>query len=340
MSDTASLSAILNDWLSSWAAAREGALRQAAKRFATLVSPTAELETTPAAPESGAPVAILSVSFGLHRGASMELTGQEYLVGSGDDCDIVLRDKQVAAHHCRITREWPGFTVRNEQGGKRQIVTPSKVTYENGATAAEYDIDSVLFTLKHPSAARDSEAPRDGRSGRHSVAVLFIVIASGALAAATLGAAGHTVGAAATGSSKKGATAKPALAPQELLERARRALANESLRVDLRDGGLVIEGRTAQQAIKGRIQALTQDLRGTVTVQDHVDYVDAESASAGALPVTVTSVLVGNPSYFLTDTGARYFVGATLPDGTEVVSVDQDEIRFRRGGRILAYKLQ
>src|SRR3546814_609486 len=50
-----------------------------------------------------APGNVLRILAGLHAGASRDLAEQEMiLVGSGDDCDIVLADQGVARHHALI----------------------------------------------------------------------------------------------------------------------------------------------------------------------------------------------------------------------------------------------
>ena len=65
------------------------------------------------APGAGAPGKVLRIVAGLHAGASRPLAEQEMLVvGSGDDCDIVLADTGVAAHHALITLVGGTFTLR------------------------------------------------------------------------------------------------------------------------------------------------------------------------------------------------------------------------------------
>jgi hypothetical protein len=62
--------------------------------------PEPNVATEEAAPAPGNVLRILS---GLHAGASRDLAEQEMiLVGSGDDCDIVLADHGVARHHALI----------------------------------------------------------------------------------------------------------------------------------------------------------------------------------------------------------------------------------------------
>lgn len=56
---------------------------------------------------------VLRIISGLHAGASRELGAQEMLlIGSGDDCDIVLSDPGVAAHHALITLLAGTFSLR------------------------------------------------------------------------------------------------------------------------------------------------------------------------------------------------------------------------------------
>lgn len=56
---------------------------------------------------------LLRIVAGLHAGASRELAEREMiLVGSGDDCDIVLADEGVAAHHALISVVDGSFHLR------------------------------------------------------------------------------------------------------------------------------------------------------------------------------------------------------------------------------------
>ncbi|WP_149195361.1 FHA domain-containing protein [Luteimonas suaedae] len=56
---------------------------------------------------------LLRIVAGLHAGASRELADREMiLVGSGDDCDIVLADDGVASHHALISLVDGHFQVR------------------------------------------------------------------------------------------------------------------------------------------------------------------------------------------------------------------------------------
>lgn len=70
--------------------------------------------TTATAPGgNGGSGMVLRIVAGLHAGAARPLAQQEMLVvGSGDDCDIVLADTGVAAHHALVTLVGDTFTLR------------------------------------------------------------------------------------------------------------------------------------------------------------------------------------------------------------------------------------
>jgi hypothetical protein len=330
-----SFNATLTDWLARFGAGRRAVLTRGAQRFASLVAAVSELEV-PREAGQGPLAAKLCITSGLHRGASMQLTCADYLIGSGNDCHIVLRDAEVAARHCRLTREWSGFTVRDVRPTVPQTILASRVSYEAGAIEAQYDVGGVQFVLRHPP---PPGAQRPGQLHMQPASWVYLVVIVGVMVGVlTLSVAGR----AAKKVSPRADAQHNVLVASDLVEEARRALADNTVRVVSQDGRLRIEGRTTQKALRTRIRALAEDLRGTVAVEDRVVYVDADdlNSSPGPLPVSVQSVMIGNPSYFLTDSGARYFVGGVLPDGAEVLSIDAGAIQFLRGGRVIAYPLQ
>jgi hypothetical protein len=377
---------IATDWLSRLATGQRAALVQRARRFASLVSPASDLEVAREA-ALGHLTTTLRITSGLHHGASMGLTAAEYVIGCADDCDIVLRGAEVAARHCRLTREWSGMAVFDLRPAVAQSVTARRVSYNGGAIEVEYDVGGVQFTLRHPTPARaEQHADKHPASwpllltgiGGVVVALAFTVISGTAkqtpgapaqrIEALDRALAGQGLGSIHLGRGAHGelevhgSVADAAhrrrleewlaanhldnahvsvVATSDLVEEARRALADDTVRFEVRDGRLLVEGRTSRTVLKNRIHALAEDLHGTVLVEDHINYVtEADSGNApGPLPVRVQSVMVGDPSYFLTDSGARYFIGGVLPDGAEVRAIDTDQIQFSRGGHIVAYKL-
>lgn len=335
--------ATLTDLLAGLAAEPRTALQRKARRFASLISFTGAAEIEGAAgieaEVASQARAVLRITSGLHRGATLELNAREYLIGSDDDCDIVLRDEYVATQHCRIARKWSGFEVRDLHAGGSQAVAPKAVVYEAGGIEAQYDVGGVVFALHQAPVARaGSQHDRAHASFARGAALAALVIGI-PMAIWTFGADRQASWRTTHPLNEPIVTGHSKQLMSGLLEQARHALADDRLQVEARNGRLSIEGITTDAAVKTRIRALSDDLRGTIAVEDHVEYVESRGAP-GPFPLRLRGVMIGQPSYFLTDTGARYFVGGVLPDGAEVLAIEASQIRFRMQGRIITYRLQ
>jgi DNA-binding winged helix-turn-helix (wHTH) protein len=70
-------------------------------------------------------VPILVVQEGQLAGKRWTLNKKEFVIGRGEDCDIVLPDRQVSRHHFRVVRDDDGYNVE-DLGSKNG-------TYVNGA---------------------------------------------------------------------------------------------------------------------------------------------------------------------------------------------------------------
>jgi len=349
MQSATQFNTVVTGLLARLATGRRVAFARGARRFASLVSSQHALEAPQpeGAQAQGALTrvpATLRVVSGLHSGASLELTAAEYLIGCGDDCDLVLRDSHIAARHCSLTRSWSGFTVQDLRSRTPRPVPPGEIKYDGGAIEVQYEIGALQFVLRQDSPPRNLAESRVANDRSPSRTLLLMGMVGVLLAVMTIATASRAVKTNPDAGAKRLSELNSRIHGQSnerLVEQARQALSDNSVQVEFHDGRLLVEGRTTRTALKTRIQALADDLRGTIPVEDHVTYADeTDSGSPGPLPVRVQSVMVGNPSYFITDNGARYFVGGVLPDGAEVVSIDANEIRFARGGRIAAYKLQ
>lgn len=136
-------------------------LRAAARRFAALISSRPGTDFGAGAGAAERLRARLTVQSGLHRGASIELTADEYLIGSDDDCDIVLHDAGMAPRHCRVVRDKQGFSLRDVRTATSQPVPPQALKRAGEAIEAMYEVAGVLIAVvQHAPASQAAQADR------------------------------------------------------------------------------------------------------------------------------------------------------------------------------------
>jgi hypothetical protein len=336
---TATLTITLTDLLSRFATRGSAHLRQSAARFATLVGAPCELENERPV-GSALTAATLRITSGLHRGATLDLTALEYTIGTGEDCDIVLRDPSLAPRHCRLKREWRGFTLQDLRNDASGLIAPQTIDHQGDAIEIAYDIGGVVIALTQRTAPHASVSGQEQNS-RHQprLAVWGVLTAGLVLAIVALAA---TRGATQPRRPAAGPIAPSAAIDPQLLEQVKHTFASDNLDVALHDGRLRIAGNTERLDEKSRIRSLAEDLRGVIAVEDGVTYMDAhqQPAAPGPFPLKLRGVMIGNASYFVTDRGARYFVGGVLPDGAEVLAIESTQIRLQVGGRTVIYSLE
>jgi type III secretion protein D len=132
----------------------------------------------------------------------------------------------------------------------------------------------------------------------------------------------------------------------ELVQRAREFLADPGIQPRYAGAGrLQLAGRPQQLTeaaeLDRRLAQLRADLGQAVLLQDGLDRSQLRVAAAEPvvhpLPVRIAEVHADEPAHFRDADGARYFEGARLADGAEVVRIRADEILFRRHGREIRY---
>lgn len=134
-------------------------------------------------------------------------------------------------------------------------------------------------------------------------------------------------------------------AGSELARRAQQFIGDPGIGVAYDGGGrLRLSGRPANAGapagLAARLAQLRADLGSTVVVADQLEAApDPARAKAveHPMPIRIAEVQVDEPAHFRTFDGARYFEGARLPDGAEVVRIGAHEILFRKGGREISY---
>lgn len=129
----------------------------------------------------------------------------------------------------------------------------------------------------------------------------------------------------------------------ELVALVRQALGAEGVSVQYAGAGRVrVQGTISDMAVRQRLSGVATDLAGIVQIEDRLAVIDTKVSEPRArpLPFKILDVVPGENGYFRTDTGARYFVGATLSDGSEVIAISADAIEFRSGDRQVFYPLK
>jgi hypothetical protein len=295
----------------------------------------------------------LRVVKGRHRGALTSLaTSDILLIGSHEDCDVILADPGVAAHHCGIARQAASVTLRAIEGdlvlNRRQYGPGTTVQLSAGAVVG---LGEAM--LEVVATVADAYAPRKPqellplslvRRFRWTIGAMlaFVVVVACALNPDSLGIRTKSI-------------AGPAEMPARAAEPAGTAVAHDVAEV-LRLSGIASEARYTGN--------------GTVTVSGHLGD-PAELSSivqsramrdvAGLKRVAVLNLDNGKPApetagtrivsvangavpYAVAADGSRYYVGASLPDGGKLSGVmtsetGSAEVLIQRDGRIEHLKL-
>ena len=218
------------------------------------MSPTSPEQHDKHPPDAGE--AVLRIVSGLHVGASRPLSRREMiLIGSGDDCDVVLADAGVAAHHALLNVvdgrfhlraldaavELPGRTLH--PGDPVEIGQVQRIGLGHAAIAFGRS-DAPEWLLVAPEAGlADGAAPPRPKAGLTSRLPMIAGIAVLALAALAIAAA-----------------MMPAKPPQVDVEQRLRQLAHAQGISDLaisRDvnGHAVLSGTVGDRATLARLRA-------------------------------------------------------------------------------------
>jgi hypothetical protein len=131
----------------------------------------------------------------------------------------------------------------------------------------------------------------------------------------------------------------------DLAARVKEALAENTLPVVYVGAGTVrVTGTSENMATRERLSRIKADLANVVNIDDQVAFSQAEiKPRQHVLPIRIQDVRVGTDesnSSFSSDNGTRYFIGAVLPDGSEVLAIKKDGIAFTLDNRIITYPLK
>ena len=133
---------------------------------------------------------------------------------------------------------------------------------------------------------------------------------------------------------------------EDVVARVRDALADNSASAEYVGAGTVrIQGSSNDPALLDRIKQIEVDLQKVVRIDNRVAFYKTPDAEPKqhVLPFRIVDIqheTRENAGSFSADNKARYFVGAVLPDGSEVIAIRSDRIEFLSGGRLITYPLK
>jgi len=295
---------------------------------------------------------ILSIVAGRHAGAMTLLVRSDMLViGSSDDCDVILSDEGVAPHHCVLNTGHDGrlllrsidaaLTLNGELHGPGEAVcVTSDMTVTLGTAA--FEVAGALQSSPRAVNARRAPGVRSRNAAELARRFRWAIVAALPLAAAVasvLRPATHEV------------SVQPALAAADSqTTRSGAAIAQDVAEV-LRLSGINCEatyngnGTVTVSGNLGNQRALAAIIESRAMHEivglKRVLTMNLEHSGAGAAPDgtrIVSAVSSGDP-YVITADGSRYYVGAPLPQGGRLSGVQDGEVLIERNGHVEHLKL-
>jgi len=295
---------------------------------------------------------IVRIVKGVHVGALTPLAGSDMLVvGTGDDCDVILSDAGIARHHCILTSQDGKLSVRAMDDAVsvdgRRLSRGQTGAMELGATII---LGDAALTVGN-DAADAERARQEARAGRyrkmvsrgvHYVADMFHRFRWTSIAVLPLAVAVASVLTPARQEPVQ--PVKPAI--QMEAGRPGTEIARDVAEV-LRLSGIASEATyngSGTVTVRGRLgsqQALAKiiDSRAIHDIVGLKRVVALNLDHPGELVTgmdgtRIVSAVSGDDPYVVTADGSRYYVGASLPQGGKLTGVQGTEVLVEHGGRV------
>ena len=304
----------------------------------------------PNAPSAGAPRIGLRVTRGVHEGALISLAPDDVLlVGSAEDCEVILADAGIARHHCVLSLHGASLTVR-------PIEAAVLLDGEHGAPGdslhATHGTRLELGTAMFEIVAAESDLPGSAsvttpaarpralvQAARWGLVAVLVAVAAGALppvvrqvGAQFAGAENDPVKRQVPGAPRSGAAIAHDVAEVLRLSGIPCEAADEG------HGSVTVRGhlgdpRRVADVIRSRAMREIDGLQRVLVV--NLD----QNAASGSDGTRIVKAVASDDPYIITADGSRYYVGALLPQGGRLKGIEDGSLLIERDGRIEHWKL-
>jgi hypothetical protein len=295
----------------------------------------------------------LEIVEGLHHGVRVALEDSEYLVGLNAECDIVLRDDGVLAHHALLRID--GSDARIEAVGGDVTVGSLKVATGQGCRVRLPAVVTIggaklqLLPARPQGALAALTATMRNQPAKVAGGVLVCALAVAVVAKGMRGPEPATAPIADTSMLEQnfsetrnaGTSAPASLSP------AAAKTAAEELNGKLKEAGITtlkVSASDERVAVSGRLSE--QQAPGWADIQRWFDGKFAATTimtanvaigpMEGPAPVRLQAVWFGQRPYIIADNGSRYYEGAVLDSGWIVQRIADDRVILNKDTETLA----
>ncbi|UTV41877.1 hypothetical protein MYG64_36405 (plasmid) [Ensifer adhaerens] len=284
---------------------------------------------TPAAPLT------LDILKGVHSGVSLPLERDAYLVGSGADCDLMLSDREVSAHHMRL--QFAGSNVMIEAVGADVLVDDTTVPVGHGLqvpTPVTVTLGEASLSLSRPTLA--AKAKESSRTTWMLSGVAVFSLLTIAAVQAGVGDGDHQLSMAtvADKTMTTGTVTPSVLSPQDVSA----ALAAKLSKTGLSDLKVEVDGTffSVSGAVSDEARNSWAEVQAWFDRSYGANYVltsqVGEAKARTAPKFKLQAIWFGETPYAIAADGSRLYKGAALEDGWHIKEIRDGSLTAARPG--------
>jgi hypothetical protein len=267
---------------------------------------------------------------GVHLGAVLTIAMNDtLLVGSSDDCDIILGDPDVARHHCMLIGRGSSVSFRPVD----DIIRVNGHPHSPGETVlvkpgARVEIGAAALEVGDPTDKPAATPGRQhGRLLRRSRWAIVAVVAVAVACELHPGSSEHALDS--TETTSEPVTRTGSAVAQDVGEVLRLSGIHGEARYES-NGTVTVRGHLGDpQAVAAVMQSRAMhEIKGLERVS--VVNLDSPPTQHTEDSHWIASAVASRDPYVIANDGSRYYVGATLPRGGRLAGVQDGEILVQR----------